>query len=72
MDAELCEQVFINLILNAYEAMPERGKVKVAVRAVNSDSHRGIEVQISDSGPGVPIELRERFSIPFSLQRKME
>ena len=70
VDAELCEQVFINLILNAYEAMAERGKVKVAARAVNSDSHRGIEVQISDSGPGVPIELREQIFNPFFTTKK--
>jgi two-component system, NtrC family, sensor histidine kinase HydH len=70
VDEELCEQVFINLILNAYEAMPEGGRLRVIASAANSNGRKGIEVQIIDTGPGVPSELREQIFNPFFTTKK--
>jgi two-component system, NtrC family, sensor histidine kinase HydH len=70
MDAAFCEQVFTNLVLNAYEAMPEGGQLKVSVLPSESNGHRGVEVRVEDTGPGVPAELREHIFNPFFTTKK--
>jgi signal transduction histidine kinase len=66
VDPGLSEQVFTNLVLNAYEAMAAQGgKLRVAVSAANSDGRRGVEISIEDTGPGIPSELREQIFNPF-------
>ena len=66
LDRDLAEQVFTNLVLNAYEAMAAQGgRLRVHVAAAESDGRRGIEVKVEDTGPGVPHELREQVFNPF-------
>jgi len=55
------EQLFLNLLLNAHEATPSGGMVRVEL-AVNAG--RAI-VAVVDTGPGVPAELLERVFDPF-------
>jgi signal transduction histidine kinase len=71
IDADLCEQAFVNLVLNAYEAMKDTGgRVTVSVAAANSEGRCGVEVDIEDTGPGVPPELREQIFNPFFTTKK--
>ncbi|HET7215411.1 MAG TPA: ATP-binding protein [Terriglobia bacterium] len=66
VDAELAEQVFKNLVFNAYEAMEaESGNLRVEVIKEFSDGRRGVEIAFSDTGPGVAPELREQIFNPF-------
>ena len=66
VDAELAEQVFKNLVFNAYEAMEtESGNLRVEVSNEYSDGRRGVEIAFSDTGPGVSPELREQIFNPF-------
>src|SRR5207248_4459058 len=53
-DEQLCEQVFVNLICNAYEAMNGAGgKLEVRIAPESVDNVAGVGVEIADSGPGV-------------------
>lgn len=71
LDADFVEQVFTNLVLNAYEAMGEKGgKLLVSVNSAAHDGHDGIEVRVEDSGPGIPSELRQQIFNPFFTTKK--
>jgi len=66
VDGDLCEQVFTNLFLNAYEAMEAKGgKLQVRIAVAHSDGRPGVEVEVEDSGPGVLPELRGQIFNPF-------
>jgi signal transduction histidine kinase len=59
--AAMLGQVFLNLLLNACEAQPRGGEVRVAARL--ADGHAVVE--IADRGPGVPREEAARIFEPF-------
>jgi signal transduction histidine kinase len=60
-DAEHLRRVFENLLTNSIQAMPGGGLVSLV--AVKLDGKARIDV--TDNGPGVPIEIRERLFEPF-------
>ena len=68
-DEQLCEQVFVNLILNAYQAMDgdkgSGGELTIAIAPDSVEGRAGVAVEIEDSGPGVPANLREQIFNPF-------
>jgi signal transduction histidine kinase len=71
VDENLCEQVFVNLVQNAYDAMSETGgKLGVSIANAVRGDKRGIEVRVSDSGPGVPVDLHEQIFNPFFTTKK--
>jgi two-component system, NtrC family, sensor histidine kinase HydH len=70
VDSELIERVFTNLFSNAYEAMPEGGLLRVKMKPAVSDGRGGVEVEVSDTGPGVPVEEQEHIFNPFFTTKK--
>jgi two-component system sensor histidine kinase GlrK len=56
VDAERILQVLRNLIGNAVKFCPMRGRIAIVLRPVDN----GLEVAVSDSGPGIPAEHVER------------
>lgn len=60
-DAQKLKQVFINLIKNAADAMPQGGRLRVAAGVVNGH----LEVRIEDTGPGIAPELMGELFKPF-------
>jgi len=55
------ERVFLNLISNAIEAMPNGGTIVIAAERRDGE----VVVQVDDNGPGVPAAMRERLFQPF-------
>lgn len=60
-------QVFSNLIVNAVDAVPRGGTVKIRVKHARDWKSRalGIRVLVTDDGPGIPDALRSRVFEPF-------
>lgn len=61
IDSNLMEQVFMNVILNALEAMTGSGTLTVGTRV----SERWAEVNFTDTGQGMPEEMLDRIFDPF-------
>jgi len=63
------EQVFINLITNARDAMQAQGggRLTVTTRVVNSS----VEAAVADTGPGVPADIRDRIFDPFFTTKEV-
>lgn len=65
-DYRALEQVFTNLINNAIEAMESAGGIlSIKIRHATEEEQDHVEVSISDTGPGIPVELREKIFEPF-------
>ena len=69
VDANLIDQVLINLIKNAMDAVKGREVRKIVLKAGKGDLNRTL-IQVYDSGGGIDPELREKIFIPFFTTKK--
>ena len=60
-DPDKIEQVLLNLLLNALDAMPEGGGLMLTTHTADTN----VAVRIQDTGPGIPAEIRDRLFQPF-------
>ena len=58
-------QVFVNLLNNALQAMEYKGKITIEVEYTDE-----LRVSITDTGPGIPEEIQEKIFTPFFTTKK--
>lgn len=63
--ADQMRQVFLNLMLNACDAMEDGGTLAARSRLLMAPPHPVIEIQISDTGVGIPPEHLAHLFEPF-------
>ena len=59
------EQVFLNLFINAADAMNNKGKIHIKTSVTEVDGKPYVETVVSDTGPGIPEEHLSRLFEPF-------
>jgi signal transduction histidine kinase len=81
VDTDLLKQAVLNVILNGAQAMPEGGKLEVALEEENATAAPGDRsrppgpktavLRIADEGPGIPEEIREKiFDLYFTTRNE--
>jgi len=69
-DPRTFEQVILNLITNALQAMPDGGTISVSLAETTTNQGQMVELKIADTGPGIPANIRERIFDPFFTTKK--
>ncbi len=62
-DPDLLHQAFLNLLLNAIQAMPQGGELRVSLTP--SPGNGGIEIRVEDTGQGIEPESQKKIFNPF-------
>lgn len=69
LQKDLLKQVLFNLAKNAVEAMPAGGHLKFITRLVTVDGQRQIEIEVVDTGPGLPAEVTSHLFEPVVSEK---
>ena len=64
-DSSQLQQVFLNMIVNAADAMEGKGTLTLTTRNIPENNQDFIEVEFRDTGPGIPKENLEKLFEPF-------
>lgn len=69
VDANLIEQVLINLVVNSIEAVRDRPNAKIILSSYMDTSNKMV-ISIADNGVGMPAEVIDKIFIPFFSTKK--
>ena len=70
-DPAQLEQLVMNLVVNARDAMPDGGQLRVAAQgALGPDGQPGARIDVADSGSGISDDIRQRMFDPFFTTKK--
>jgi CheY-like chemotaxis protein len=65
LDRDAIEQALLNLVLNARDAIPGEGTIRLTVETTDDGPRAGIAISCTDDGPGMPPDVLARATEPF-------
>jgi signal transduction histidine kinase len=68
VDSSLVEQVLINLLVNAMEAVKDRPNPRVILAGQSANNR--VTIKVADNGIGIPLSLLDKIFVPFFSTRK--
>jgi two-component system, NtrC family, nitrogen regulation sensor histidine kinase NtrY len=69
VDPDLLEQLLINLVVNAIDAVKDGSDPQIVISAYQNNNRKTV-IKVADNGPGMPPELLEKIFIPFFSTKK--
>ena len=69
VDVTQIQEVFMNIVLNASQAMEGKGRITIATRLV--ENGREVEIEIGDTGPGIPPDDVDKIFEPFYTTKEV-
>jgi signal transduction histidine kinase len=71
-DSGQLKTCFLNILTNAVQAMPERGEIRITAHTAHAGngSEEVLELCFADTGPGIPVEDREKVFAPYYSTRE--
>jgi signal transduction histidine kinase len=64
------QQVLVNLIVNAIQAMPGGGRIDIRSRTIERDGKRWVRIEVEDTGSGMPPDVIARVFDPFFTTKR--
>ncbi|MFH1093081.1 MAG: ATP-binding protein [Candidatus Omnitrophota bacterium] len=64
------QQVIVNMVTNACDAMPEQGKFTITTRNIEEKEHKWVEMEFRDTGCGMNPENLEKIFDPFFTTKR--
>ncbi|UPJ68091.1 cache domain-containing protein [Bradyrhizobium sp. 191] len=72
MNRNELQQVLVNLIVNAIHAMPDGGTLTLRSFDAERDGHRGVAIEVTDTGIGMSTEVIEKIFDPFFTTKQRQ
>ena len=72
LDQGLIRQTLFNLIQNSIQAMPKGGRIYITTQPTQTLAGQGIEIEIRDTGIGIPSEIQERVFDAYFTTKESE
>lgn len=69
-DPDMLRRAVLNLVLNAIQAMRQEGSLTVRTGLAICDGARAARIEVSDTGPGIAPDIRERLFEPYVTNRE--